>query len=901
MGLAATGWLASQLAWDVAWTAAALGALLGTLAARRAAVPANRVRWTLWAAASACWLIGQLAWNLFGVIGFPTSPSLADVAWWGFALLVVLSMLRHRAPSRRVQIVAAVETLPVIGAAVALVFAGLWHDAAVSTLALGPKLSALAYPALYVCAAVLMAQAMIGGSLAGSRSRALPVTLGGMVAQAVAFSLWSVQLLNGTYVPGATALDPLWVLGLVAIGAGGHLAARAPEAVSELDEPAKRGGVLPALLFAVLSVNVVVVALQAGPTGALLTLAAGLLLSGGALILRSFLLERRLRELLDYERANLLGLADREQQLAGVNRQLREDSRHDSLTGMRNRRALSDDLPGIEELHHERGTTYTLALCDIDHFKAYNDRLGHLAGDQALRAVAATVRGALRSGDVAYRFGGEELLLIMPDTTLGEAMTASERVRDAVQRAAIPHPDGIGGLLTVSIGLAADHGEAAALLARADTALYEAKHDGRNRVIAAGATADKPAIGRTRTVAEETMPRHLRSILAVSRAAAAGQGVLPVLGALAETIRSELSFQVVVIRLLDREAGELRCVTVLGDEEARTLLLDSVNPWHEWEVLLGSEHEREGAIWLPSGSYDWGGETLLWVPSAVADIGPDAWDPDDMLLLPLRDRSGDILGVVSVDQPLSGRRPRDADLSCLMAVCDHAALALAQVQRDTIHAAAAAADRQSAEMTLDAVTLLAETLDLRDGGTSRHSQTVGVYARETAVALGLTPDRVQRIQAAGVLHDLGKLGIADAILFKSGPLDEAEWREMKRHPEVGARILEHAGLPDISSWIREHHERMDGGGYPRGISGETIALEARILAVADAYEAMTTDRPYRSAMPVGDACAELRRCSGSQFDPDVVSAFLDTLEVFRGPASTATPAEPSPVGAALGV
>jgi diguanylate cyclase (GGDEF)-like protein len=903
MGVAKTGWLPSQAVWDVAWTTAALSALLGTLAARRAAAPANRERWTLWSAASGCWLVGQLAWDLFGIIGFPSSPSLADVAWWGFALLVVLSMLRNRAPSRRVQMVAVVETLPVIGAAVALVFAGLWHDATVSSLALGPKLSALAYPALYVSAAVLMAQAMIGGSLAGSRSRALPVTLGGMVAQAIAFSLWSIQLLSGTYVAGTSVLDPLWVFGLLAIGAGGHLAARAPEAVSELDEPAKRGGVLPALLFGVLSVNVVVVSLQDGPTGVVLTLAAGLLLSGGALIVRSFLLERRLRDMLDYERANLLGLADREQQLARVNRQLREDSRRDSLTGMRNRRALSDDLPGIEQLHRDRGSTYTLALCDIDHFKAYNDRLGHLAGDQALRAVAATVRGALRSGDVAYRFGGEELLLIMPDTTLGEAMTASERVREAVQRAAIPHPDGIDGVLTVSIGLAADHEEAATLLAQADAALYEAKHDGRNRVVATSATTGVPAIGRTRTVTEETMPRHLRSMLAVSRAAAAGEGVAPVLDALAQTIRSELSFQVVVVRLLDRESGELRCVTVLGDEEARALLLDSVNPWHEWEALLGSEHEheREGAIWLPSGSYDWGGETLLWVPSAVASIGPDAWDPDDMLLLPLRDGSGEILGVVSVDQPLSGRRPRDADLTCLMAVCDHAALALAQVQRDTIHAAAAAAGRRSAEMTLDAVTLLAETLDLRDDGTSRHSQTVGVYARETAVALGLAPDRVQRVQAAGVLHDLGKLGIADAILFKPGSLDESEWREMKRHPEIGARILEHAGLSDISSWIREHHERMDGGGYPRGIAGEEIALEARILAVADAYEAMTTDRPYRSGMPGSEACAELRRCSGSQFDPDVVAAFLDTLEASGAGTSPEPPAEEPALVAGLGV
>jgi len=202
---------------------------------------------------------------------------------------------------------------------------------------------------------------------------------------------------------------------------------------------------------------------------------------------------------------------------------------------------------------------------------------------------------------------------------------------------------------------------------------------------------------------------------------------------------------------------------------------------------------------------------------------------------------------------------------------------------------------------LGAVMLLAETLDLRDGGTSRHSKTVGVYARETAVALGLGPERVQRVHAAGLLHDLGKLGIADAILFKPGPLDEAEWREMKRHPEIGARILEHAGLSDISLWIREHHERMDGRGYPLGLLGDAIAPEARILAVADAYEAMIADRPYRSGMAIADACAELRRCSGSQFDPEVVSAFLDVLKA-SGAAEFETAANDGPrVAVGLGV
>jgi diguanylate cyclase (GGDEF)-like protein len=178
---------------------------------------------------------------------------------------------------------------------------------------------------------------------------------------------------------------------------------------------------------------------------------------------------------------------------------------------------------------------------------------------------------------------------------------------------------------------------------------------------------------------------------------------------------------------------------------------------------------------------------------------------------------------------------------------------------------------------LAAAMLLAETLDVRDVGTARHSQTVGMYAGAIALALGLSEGRVERIRAAGVLHDIGKLGVADAVLKKPGPLTADEWDEMRRHAELGARILSHANLLDVSAWVLAHHERMDGRGYPDGLAGEAIPLESRILAVADAYEAMTADRAYRPAMSPGDAQAELRRAAGSQFDPEVVDAFLGIL------------------------
>jgi diguanylate cyclase (GGDEF)-like protein/putative nucleotidyltransferase with HDIG domain len=183
----------------------------------------------------------------------------------------------------------------------------------------------------------------------------------------------------------------------------------------------------------------------------------------------------------------------------------------------------------------------------------------------------------------------------------------------------------------------------------------------------------------------------------------------------------------------------------------------------------------------------------------------------------------------------------------------------------------------AASEQLAAAMLLAETLDLRDVSTARHSQTVGRYAEEIARALGLPGERVERIRAAGVLHDVGKLGVADAVLQKPGPLTDDEWADMRRHPELGARILDHANLRDVSGWVLAHHERLDGRGYPHALAGEAIPLEARILAVADAYEAMTADRPYCAGLGHDAAREELRACAGTQFDPRVVDAFLGVL------------------------
>jgi diguanylate cyclase (GGDEF)-like protein/putative nucleotidyltransferase with HDIG domain len=182
---------------------------------------------------------------------------------------------------------------------------------------------------------------------------------------------------------------------------------------------------------------------------------------------------------------------------------------------------------------------------------------------------------------------------------------------------------------------------------------------------------------------------------------------------------------------------------------------------------------------------------------------------------------------------------------------------------------------------------LAEAVDLRFSGSARHSETVGRYAELMARQLGFSEERRGRVRLAGLLHDIGKVGIPDSILRKPAKLTNEEFEMIKRHPELGAQILEHPSLADVREWVSAHHERPDGHGYPLGLSGEAISLEARILAVADAYEAMTSDRSYRSAMDHLAAGAELERCAGTQFDPHVVGALLTVLRREAKRAETA--------------
>jgi diguanylate cyclase (GGDEF)-like protein/putative nucleotidyltransferase with HDIG domain len=179
---------------------------------------------------------------------------------------------------------------------------------------------------------------------------------------------------------------------------------------------------------------------------------------------------------------------------------------------------------------------------------------------------------------------------------------------------------------------------------------------------------------------------------------------------------------------------------------------------------------------------------------------------------------------------------------------------------------------------LDELLSLAEELDVRDAGTNSHSRTVGRLCAMLAEQLGLPPEHVERIEVAGRLHDIGKVGVPNAVLQKPGALGATEMAHVRTHPEIGAEVLNGVGLEDLRSWIVAHHERPDGKGYPAGLLGDEIPLEAKIIAVADAYQAMTADRVYRPGIGSKAARVELLRCAGTQFDPRVIAAFMAVLD-----------------------
>ena len=368
----------------------------------------------------------------------------------------------------------------------------------------------------------------------------------------------------------------------------------------------------------------------------------------------------------------------------------------DKLTHVANRPMLLATLYEEVERASRYGRPLTVAFIDLDHFKPVNDTYGHEAGDQVLEGVADLLRHGIRRSDLVGRYGGEEFVILFPETTVDEATAVAEKLRLQVSKQRFPVANGETVSVTVSIGLAGGHGQPLRvddLLRDADAAMYAAKSLGRNQTYVFAEVDDDSA----------RIPR--APISSAARAAAT-------------------------------------------------------------EVAERGRQAAEAAL-------------------------------------------------ASVIMPLPHYRGRPSALIATIAI------------------------------------ELARQLELPDA-------------------------EVERIRVASLLHDIGKVGVPDEILEKPGPLSPDEWQSVVQHPRIGQEILNRvAAVKDAAAIILHHHERYSGHGYPHGLRGADIPLGARIVAIADAYEAMLSDRPYRKAIGHEAAIAELRAQASVQFDPKLVELFCE--------------------------
>ncbi|NTU82413.1 MAG: response regulator [Chloroflexales bacterium] len=325
--------------------------------------------------------------------------------------------------------------------------------------------------------------------------------------------------------------------------------------------------------------------------------------------------------------------------------------------------------------------------------------------------------------------------------------------------------------------------------------------------------------------------------------------------AIASSLAVETQVGQIVEFLWQRYAPESLALSMLLPDDDELMLLAS-------RTQAGRAEEGRATPLRP----ECGPEDLLQAHLVVAG-GPGADDETRFVGVVLRSHDTPVGYLHLVRRP--EQPPFDAGERRLLGI--FAGQVAASLENARLHQALKDQNRQTIEA-------LAEAIDARDAHTYGHSRQVTRYAVRLAQVVGLPPERVELIDYAGLLHDVGKIGIRDYILLKPGALDDEEFTIMKRHPQIGVKIIERVrGLRRTLAIIEGHHERWDGRGYPNGLAGEQIPLEARILAIADAFEAMTADRAYRPAMKLEEALGILMRGSGSSWDPGLVEIFVELI------------------------
>ncbi len=558
--------------------------------------------------------------------------------------------------------------------------------------------------------------------------------------------------------------------------------------------------------------------------------------------------------------------------------------------------ALTDPLTGLPNRRHamvflehefgsaQRGEPMSVVLFDLDSFKQYNDRFGHPAGDEALRAFSDVLAQTTRRMNLSARFGGEEFISVVTGTGAVGASIFADRVRERVEEIELPN-----GPITVSAGVAEYHPGMSGpddVIAAADVALYRAKADGRNCVRIAespargGGIMPPPRPGDPARPGPErvwelqpgqpsgsggTAPRRTGPGTPPTRPVSQGQ-------ALADPDPPEPPPRPAL-------PGEGRQVLVVEDDEAVRSTVASFLTRQGFQVVEAAD--VAGGLRAMSSEFDF----------VITDIGLPGPSGNE-LVATLKSRWPETQAIV-----MTGHRDVEAAAAALNAGADRYLLkpfeigelgeyvtdALARrdraltdrKDRERLEEEARSRTEEAREAVLRGTRALVRAVEVRDPYTLGHSERVARYAVILGEVLGGNDIiDLDRLHLGCELHDVGKIGIPDAILNKDAPLTPEEFAEVKRHPVTGRTILEPLLGDDlvlqVTAW---HHERWDGLGYPDGLVGESIPFPARLVALVDTLDAMTSTRAYRSQLPWDDAIGHILTQGGTQFDPGLIEPF----------------------------
>jgi diguanylate cyclase (GGDEF)-like protein len=561
-------------------------------------------------------------------------------------------------------------------------------------------------------------------------------------------------------------------------------------------------------------------------------------------------------------------------QNASAHAGLARAARTDALTGCLNHAALYDGLGREIERAERGGGALSLVILDLDDFKAVNDQHGHLIGDEVLRRVGHALRSTTRPYDLAARYGGDEFALVAVDAD--EAQTAEIAAR-ALERltAALGDLDVASGGATAGVAEWSAGSTASELIARADRALLHAKREGaRGRVHAFSElpAAARPRFGRA--------VAHRSPVAPPETAAPALEWPAPGVDerlrkrtrqlALANQLGARLSAMTDVDAIIEAAVDELHgafgfylcCAARLREDE----IVEAAAERGEVPQDRGWSQPRDvGLI----------GRCLREQrPILCNDV---ASDPDYVTSHETVDVGSELVAPVFIGEELWGA----LDVEEIEAdAFDQEDLILVQTVADLIGSALFSASlyERLESAYLGTAEALATALEAKDAYTAEHARSIVDQAEAVGRRLGLEEPELKDLRLGAAFHDIGKIAIPEPILNKRGPLTPEERALVEQHTVIGEQILAPVEfLASVRRIVRHEHERWDGGGYPDGLAGEAIPLGSRIILACDALHAMTSDRPYRRAMSDEEAYAELRRHSGTQFDPRVVAALLEVV------------------------